>query len=114
MADVAGHDLSWFWTTWFYEPWSLDQAIAAVSTVGDSTAIAIEDRGLAPMPVRLAITRAGGAVQRLDLPVDIWLTGSRRHMVRVAATPAVTRVEIDPDAAFPDLDRRNQVWTVPR
>ncbi len=114
IADVSGRDLSWFWTTWFYEPWSLDQAIASVSTVGDSTAITIEDRGLAPMPVRVAITRADGTVQRLDLPVDIWLTGARRHEVRVAGSPAITRIEIDPDAAFPDIERRNQAWTVPR
>ena len=34
MSDVAGRDLSWFWTTWFYEPWPLDQAIASVARAG--------------------------------------------------------------------------------
>jgi hypothetical protein len=29
----------------------------------------------------------------------------------VARTPEVIRVEIDPEAAFPDIDRSNQVWT---
>ncbi|HET7564386.1 MAG TPA: hypothetical protein VFJ96_05290, partial [Gemmatimonadaceae bacterium] len=113
MADVSGKDLSWFWTTWFYQPWSLDQAIGSVETQGDSTAITIEDRGLAPMPVYLAITRADRSVQRIDVPVDVWLTGARRHVVRVAAQPEVVRVEIDPDGAFPDIDRRNQVWSRP-
>ncbi len=112
--DVAGRDLSWFWTTWFYEPWPLDQAIASVETAGDSTAITIEDRGLAPMPVDLAITRADGSVQRVTVPVTVWLTaGARRHVVRVAGTPAVTKVVIDPDGLFPDMDRRNQVWAAP-
>jgi len=110
IADVAGRDLSWFWTTWFYEPWPLDQAIASVETRGDSAAITIEDRGLAPMPVLLAITRANGDVQRLTVPVDVWLGGARRHIVRVAGSPAVTRVTIDPDGLFPDVDRANQLW----
>jgi hypothetical protein len=30
--------------------------------------------------------------------------------VRVPATPRVVAVEIDPDAAFPDIDRDNQRW----
>lgn len=107
--EVAGRDLSWFWRTWFYEPWSLDQALGPVTADGDSVAITIEDRGLAPMPVRLAVTRADGSVQRLELPVDIWLSGARRHVVRVARQPEVVRIEIDPEGAFPDLDRGNQV-----
>ncbi|GJG89192.1 peptidase [Gemmatimonadetes bacterium T265] len=114
VSDVAGRDLSWFWTTWFYEPWSLDQAVASVTTQGDSTAVTVEDRGLAPMPVVLAVTRAGGGVQRVTVPVDVWLAGARRHVVRLPATPAVVRVEIDPDGLFPDVDRSNQVWPAAR
>jgi aminopeptidase N len=110
MADVAGRDLSWFWTTWFYEPWPLDQAVASVETRGDSTAITIEDRGLAPMPVVLAIARADGSVRSLTVPVDVWLGGARRHVVRVGASPAVIRVAIDPEGLFPDVDRTNQTW----
>ena len=111
MADVSGKDLSWFWTTWFFEPWSLDQAIARVQSQGDSTTITIEDRGLAPMPVHIAITRADGSVQRVDLPVDVWLTGARQYALRVARAPDIVRVEIDPAGAFPDIDRSNQVWS---
>jgi hypothetical protein len=108
--DVSGRNLDWFWMTWFYEPWPLDQAIASVEQQGDSTAITIEDRGLAPMPVELAITRGGGATQRLALPVDVWLSGRRRYVLRVAASPKITRVVIDPDNLFPDIDRANQIW----
>jgi aminopeptidase N len=110
MSDVAGRNLDWFWTTWFYEPWPLDQAIASVETEGGSTAITVEDRGLAPMPVELAITRASGATQRLTLPVDVWLTGARRYVVRVPASPTITRVVIDPDNLLPDINRDNQTW----
>ena len=61
IEEVTGRDLSWFWRTWFYEGWSLDQAVASVETRGDSVAITIEDRGMAPMPVLLAVTRADGS-----------------------------------------------------
>jgi hypothetical protein len=108
--DVAGQDLSWFWQAWFYHAWPLDQAIGAVREEGDSVVITIEDRGLAPMPVFLAITRTGGTVERITVPVDVWLSGARTHLLRVARGAGVVRVEIDPDARLPDIDRANQVW----
>jgi hypothetical protein len=111
--DVSHRDLSWFWRTWFFETWTLDQAIAGVRSAGDSTEIVIDDRGLAPMPVLVAVTREGGAVQRVTIPETAWLAGARRASVRVASTPRVLRVEIDPQHAFPDVNRDNQVWVAP-
>jgi hypothetical protein len=111
VADVSGRDLSWFWTTWFYEAWPLDQALASVTPEGDSVAIAIVDRGLAPMPVPLAVTRADGSVQRLEVPVTVWLAGARRAVVRLAREPRIVRVAIDPEGDFPDIDPANQTWT---
>ncbi|HTK52693.1 MAG TPA: M1 family metallopeptidase [Gemmatimonadaceae bacterium] len=109
--DVSKRDLSWFWRTWFYEIWTLDQAIAGVDVSGDSATITVEDRGLAPMPVRLAITRQGASgVERREIPVDVWLRGERRAILRVAASPKIMKVEIDPENAFPDIDRTNNRW----
>jgi hypothetical protein len=108
--DVSGKDLSWFWRTWFFETWKLDQAIDTVTTVGDSLDIVVENRGRAVMPVRLAVTRTNGQVERVTLPVETWFAGTRRRTVRVARQPAVKTIEIDPEKEFPDLDRSNQVW----
>jgi len=112
ISDAAGgQDLSWFWTTWFYEGWPLHQVLDSVTATGDSVTITIGDEGLAPMPVRLAVTRADGTVQRLAVPVDVWLRGARRTALRVAREPRIVRVAFDPTALFPDLDRTKQTWT---
>jgi peptidase M1-like protein len=108
--DVSGKDLSWFWRTWFFETWKLDQAIDTVTTAGDSLEITIENRGRAPMPVDLTVTRANGKVDRVTVPADVWFTGEKRHAVRVAREPTIRSIEIDTEKAFPDLDRSNQVW----
>jgi Peptidase family M1 domain len=108
--NVTGQDLSWFWRGWFFETWKLDQAIDTVTNVGDSVDIVVASRGKAPMPVRLAVTRIDGQVERLTLPVQGWLGGARRRSIRVAREPVVRSIEIDPDKEFPDLDRSNQVW----
>jgi peptidase M1-like protein len=112
-ASLAGRDLSWFWRTWWYERWTLDQAIGAVTTAGGKLSMTIEDKGMAPMPVRLAITRSGGRVERRELPVDAWLTGARTQIVTIDDAASVTMIEIDPERLFPDVDRSNNVWKKP-
>jgi aminopeptidase N len=108
--DVSGQDLSWFWRTWFYETWTLDEAIDTVGTAGDSLEIVVQNRERALMPVKLVVTRSGGRVDSLDVPATIWLNGERRRTIRVPREPAVTRIEIDPEREFPDIDHSNQVW----
>ncbi len=108
--DVAGQDLGWFWRTWWYETWPLDHAVGQVRAAGDSTAITIEDRGLAPMPARIAVRRADGTTSRFEVPVTTWLAGERRWTFHVRTLPAITSIEIDPDRAFADIDRSNDIW----
>jgi len=107
--SLAGKPLGWFWRTWWYETWTLDQAVASVTPNGQTVMITIEDRGLAPMPVRLAVTR-GDKVERIDIPVDVWLKGAKQYTLSLPAIPAVTAVEIDPENVFPDVDRSNNRW----
>lgn len=111
METAAGQDLDWFWRTWYYETWILDQAVASVTETDSGTQIVIEDRGLAPMPVRLTLTLASGDRLREEIPVDQWLRGRRTADVTVPTTSPVVRVEIDAAGVFPDADRSNNVWT---
>lgn len=108
---VSGRRLDWFWRSWFYETWTLDQAIATVRPAGRDLEVTIEDRGLVPMPVWLAITRSNGAVERLDIPVEVWLSGRKSYVARVRDGASVRALEIDSGQLFPDVDRTNQRWT---
>jgi aminopeptidase N len=107
---VSGQDLSWFWRSWMFETWRLDQAIDTVLTVGDSLEIVVKNEGRAPMPIRLAVTRANGQLDSLTIPANAWFTGERRRAIRVPREPAVKSIEIDPKKDFPDIDRSNQGW----
>jgi hypothetical protein len=108
--NVSGRDLSWFWTSWFYQAWPLDQAIGSVVAQGDSLVITVEDRGLVPMPVNLSVTRENGSVLHVSIPAEEWLTGRRAIRGSVPLVPAVVKVQIDAEGAFPDLNRANQTW----
>ncbi|HEX6315555.1 MAG TPA: hypothetical protein VFZ73_11875, partial [Gemmatimonadaceae bacterium] len=105
--NVAARELDWFWRVWFFETWTLDQALTSARRTGGAVELVIEDRGLAPMPVRLTITRTGGVADSLEVPVDVWLNGARRHTIRIPDSPRIERIAIDPEERFPDVDRGN-------
>ena len=106
--DVAGRDLNWFWRAWYYETWTLDQAIGGVSTEDDRTVVFIEDHGRVPMPVPLRVTCDDGRTIDRTLPVDPWLAGSRQAKMEFECR--AVRVVIDPDDRLPDVDRSNDEW----
>jgi hypothetical protein len=109
---AAGRDLDWFWTSYYYETWVLDQAVAGVEERDGAPVVVIEDRDWAPMPVSLRIETTEGGMLEREIPVEVWLSGQTRAEVALpASVGAVTRVEIDPEARFPDVDRSNNVWT---
>jgi hypothetical protein len=108
-SDVAGRDLSWFWRSWAYETWTLDQAVGTVTPGAGGTDIVIEDKGLVPMPVPVTVTYEGGRTEVLTAPVERWLAGARSATLR-ATGGVVTRVQIDAAGIYPDTDRTNNLW----
>jgi len=45
------------------------------------------------------------------VPVSTWLDGTTEATLDLPAGPAIERIEIDAARVFPDIDRRNNVWT---
>jgi hypothetical protein len=108
--DVGGRNLDWFWRAFYYETWTLDQAVAEVKADRNGTTITVADLGLAPMPARLTITLADGRVMKAEIPVERWLAGARKADYVAKTSSPVVKVEIDAEQVFPDVDRTNNVW----
>jgi hypothetical protein len=106
--DVAGRDLDWFWRAWYYEVWTLDQAVGDVNSTENGTRIVIEDRGQAPMPATVKITMSDGSTTTRTIPVEKWLKGATKATITVDGE--VSKVEIDPDHHYPDTNRANNSW----
>jgi hypothetical protein len=111
VENVSGRDLAWFWRGWIYTTARLDQAVDSVTVAGDTTRIALSSRREMIMPVELRITFDSGAAEMRRIPVQMWSYGPR-HVAKVAAGGRrVTRVEVDPREAYPDVDRANNRWS---
>jgi hypothetical protein len=115
MDNGGGEDLSWFWKGWFYNNWALDLAITDAKYVsGDpkqGIKVTIANKEQMAMPFTVEVKLKDGSKQRIYLPVETWI----QDKIRTITVPTNTEVEsvsIDPDAALPDMDRKNNVFVV--
>lgn len=108
--DVSGRELDWFWRSWYYETWTLDQGVERVTETGDGTRIVIRDYGQVPMPAVVRITLASGKTLQRTISVETWLRGATKATLQVKPGVKVTRVAVDPAHKYPDTDRSNNVW----
>jgi hypothetical protein len=115
MENGGGEDLSWFWKGWFYNNWKLDLAIHNVQyqKTGAKRSIRITVANLEKMamPFVVEITFKDGSKQRQTFPVETWLQ-NKAITFDMAAAQEVLQVQVDPDGALPDVNRRNNVWKV--
>lgn len=109
---VAGRDLDWFWSSFYYQTWTLDHGAETVRTLnGGESVVVVQDRGLALFPTRVRVRTVNGETIEYGIPVEYWLSGETRHEHVVPASAGrVTRVEIDPTGYAPDVDRSNNIW----
>jgi len=111
MERVSGKDLDWFWNPFFYRTATFDQGISGVTSTGNEVRVTVRDYGQAPGPTFVTVTTAGGTVTG-TIPVERWLNPSTRvQTLTLQVNGAVTRVELDPQQYFPDVNRRNNAWT---
>ncbi len=116
MNNAAGDDLNWFWKEWFFTTWTLDQALTSVKYKDDSDPskgilITIVNKGKMIMPVTLKILMANGDSDIIHLPVEIWQRGGVWTLPYNSKTK-VDKVILDPENTLPDMDRKNNEWTM--
>ena len=113
MEAASGEDLDWFWHSWYYETWTLDQVVEAVEATPGGTRIVIADRGYLPMPAYVTVTFDDGTTDTRVVSVEHWLTGQAHATLDIDSSRPVVKVELDADGALPDIDRANNVWERP-
>lgn len=113
IENYSGETLDWFWRGWFMNQWRIDQSVDDVAYIkGDpaqGSIITISNREQLPMPITLEITESNGTVTRKTLPVEIWQHGATWKF-RFNSTSDISRIVVDPDKNYPDMNRSNNLW----
>ncbi len=111
--NQTGENLNWFWKGWFYETWTIDQAVSDVHYVDanpeEGSLITLRNLDKMPMPVKLKVFESNGRTHRRKLPVEIWQDGPT-HKVRINTKSRLDSVIIDPEKWLPDINPENNLW----
>jgi len=115
MENASGEELDWFWKAWFYGTGNIDQAVTGLKyTDGNhkkGALIFLENKGTVPMPVNLTLTDVDGKVYNYHIPVEVWMRDSK-VIYKANTTTEIVKVKIDPEALYPDVDLKNNVFIV--
>jgi len=108
---VSRRNLDWFFNPWFFTNATLDLALGAVTPAAGSVTVTVRDLGQIPAPAFLVVTTSAGVV-RQTIPVERFLNppNARSVTVTIPVQGQVTRVELDPEQLFADVNRDNNVW----
>ena len=63
--------------------------------------------------LELEVTFEDGTTERINLPVEVWRYNELTFKKGFFSDKVVTRVIVDPDEAYADIDRSNNVWELP-
>ena len=110
MAEgAAGTDLDWFWQPWFFGTATLDQGIDQVVPGTGSAEVTVSNLSSGVMPVEMTLEYADGSTETVVWPPSVW-AGTRTTTNAVPTSGELTKVTIDADGNYPDLDRSNNEW----
>ena len=116
MENVTGRDLAWYWRQWVLTTARLDQSVDSVRVFArmaarpDSMRVVLASLREMVMPVEVRLTWSDGMTDVRRIPVEAWNYGPRHAFTVTANGRRLTRVEVDPRAVYPDVDRGNNVW----
>ena len=115
MDNGGGEDLAWFWKGWFYNNWSLDLDIIDAKYVDNDPKkgiqVTVANKEPMAMPFTVEVKLKDGSKQRIKLPVETWQQDKAITFI-IPTTTEAESVTVDPDAALPDMNRKNNVFVI--
>lgn len=125
LASGSGDRLDYFWRGWFYTTYNNDQAVTKVETqdaqqlVGSTKRgkfyhrITVENKGGLVLPIEIEVEYADGTKSRVKLPAEAWRSNELSHDYGFFSDKEISKVTVDPDQGYADVDRSNNTFTKP-
>lgn len=128
---VSGAELDWYLIDFTRTTNTIDYGIMGVDSDGSSTVVALERRGLMPMPIDLMVTYVDGSSEYFYIPlqmmraekpnpypnlpvtiVDDWAWAFPEYRFTIPHSKQIKKIEIDPSGLMADIHLGNNVFIV--
>ena len=113
VEDVVGEDLGWFWKSWYFENYKIDQSIKNAKYINNQASngisITLENLEQMPMPVEMEIKEKGKETKYINLPVDIWAK-TKEWTFNYPSTGEIESIKLNPKGILVDFNTKNNIW----
>ncbi len=112
--DVAGKDMNWFWTNWFFSNNYIDLAIGKVEAAGKDVTVHIDNIGGFAIPFNIDVHYADGSNVSLHQTPALWSSDQKSATVTIPSSGGkkIQSVELK-GGIYVDADATNNKWTAP-
>ncbi|WP_145719746.1 M1 family metallopeptidase [Chitinophaga japonensis] len=108
-SNVAGRNINWFWSNWFYSSCYIDLAIEQVARTPKGFDITVGNTGGLFVPVDLLVHFSDNSTVTIHRTPAVWSAGQQQVVVAVTGKKKIRSVELQP-GVFLDADESNNKW----
>ena len=110
--DVAGENLNWFWSNWFFSNNYIDFAIEKVGKTATGYSIDIKNIGGYPAPMDIVVGFSDGSKETFHQTPRLWEKNPKQALVNISTKKKIQSVELN-GGIFVDADESNNSWKQP-
>jgi hypothetical protein len=107
--DVAGKNLNWFWTNWFFSNGYIDLAVLGVTKTTTGYSATIDNVGGLAAPFDLRVTYGDGTSSTMHETPAVWQTNQASASVAIPTKKTVRSVEVV-NGIWVDANATNNKW----
>jgi hypothetical protein len=104
-----GHNLNWFFQSWYFDRGCIDLAVDGVTKTGGGYNVAIKNIGGFVAPVDVVMQYSDGTSEKLHQTSAVWTADQRRTTVKVKTAKTVSSVTLD-GGIWMDANTADNKW----
>jgi len=109
ISNIAGKDLNWFWTNWYFSPYYIDLAITNLVKQADGYTLTIKNIGGMANPFDVKLTYKDGTSETIHQTPAVWEVNQKQAIVNIPTKKEVKSVTLD-GGIYMDADTKNNTW----
>lgn len=107
--DISGHNLNWFWDSWYFSNNYIDIAIEDVTANKNEIMLKLENIGGMPTPFNIIVVFKDGTTKTVHKTPDVWKINPKEIMITLKGEKDINSIKID-GGIFMDADMSNNTW----
>lgn len=107
--DIAGKNLNWFWSNWYFSPYYIDLAVTSLTKQSGGYALTVQNTGGMANPFDVKVVYKDGTSETIHQTPAIWEANQKQATINIPSKKEVKTVTLD-GGIYMDAEPKDNVW----